>query len=49
MRNNFIASASVKTYKSLRDKIKELKLHKMTGSNINIILVNIIHRLLSIP
>ena len=37
MRNNFIASASVKACKSLRDKIKELNLHKMTGSNINII------------
>lgn len=37
MRNNFIASASAKACKSLRDKIKELNLHKMTGSNINII------------
>lgn len=37
MRNNFIASASAKACKSLRDKIKELKLYKMTGSNINII------------
>ena len=37
LRNNFIASASQKSCKSLRNKIKELELHKMTGSNINII------------
>lgn len=37
MRNNFIDSASAKACKSLRDKIKDLNLHKMTGSNINII------------
>ncbi|MDP4147598.1 MAG: group II intron reverse transcriptase/maturase [Bacillota bacterium] len=37
LRNNFIASASQKACKGLRDKIKELELHKMTGSNINII------------
>lgn len=37
LRNNFIASASKKSCKALRDKIKELKLHKMTGSSINII------------
>ena len=37
LRNNFIASASQKACKNLRDKIKELKLHKMSGSSINII------------
>ena len=37
LRNNFIASASQKACKSLRNKIKEMELHKMTGSNINII------------
>ncbi|NFF81613.1 RNA-directed DNA polymerase [Clostridium botulinum] len=37
MRNNLIASVSTKACKSLRDKIKELNLYKMTGSNINII------------
>ncbi len=37
LRNNFIASASKKACKSLRNKIKDMELHKMTGSNINII------------
>ena len=37
LRNNFIASASQKACKNIRDKIKELKLHKMSGSSINII------------
>ena len=37
LRNNFIASASQKACKNLRDKIKGLKLHKMSGSSINII------------
>lgn len=37
LRNNFIASASQKACKSLRNKIKEMELHKITGSNINII------------
>lgn len=37
LRNNFIASASQKACKNIRDKIKELKLHKMSGSSITII------------
>lgn len=37
LRNNFIASASQKACKNVRDKIKEFKLHKMSGSSINII------------
>ena len=37
LRNNFSVSASQKACKSLRNKIKEMELHKMTGSNINII------------
>lgn len=37
MRNNFVASVSKKSAKSFRGKIKEMELHKKTGSKIEMI------------